>query len=188
MKRPSLNPINFLKHLFAPKSNALPTGIRARKLTGTKGRSKARLAAYNRMSGPSQEILRQSGLRDAYLKGEASLKDARGELRGRALKHGIAKPTKAEKAAAEAAKGKKRAVDAQVDHAAYVASKVAYKLRDAGRKVNFVNMVANLSVLSTDALDAVEKLDVAEIRAYAGDENNTITLPSGRRINPLWYN
>jgi hypothetical protein len=180
MARPKLNPLNFLKHLFAPKSNPLPTGIRARKLVGTKGRNKARLASYNRMAGPTQEILRQSGMREQYLKGEISLKDAREALRKSAVKQGVAKPN---------AKDKLRtSLESHVDHAASVAIRVGIKLRAEGKKVNSVNMIRNMSYLSTESLDEVDTMSVIEIRAFAGNEDNVIELPNGRRVNPLWYN
>lgn len=85
----------FLAFLFNPKRKPKPTGLRARPLKGLKGGRKAgRLAAYNRMSAVNQELLKQSGLRDEYLRGEFSLKEARAKLRDRAVNLGLAKPTR----------------------------------------------------------------------------------------------
>lgn len=184
MRRPKLNPASFLKHLFAPKSNALPTGIRARKLVGTKGRSKARLSTYNRMSGRSQEILRQSGMREEYLRGEVSLKDAKAALRKTALNKGYAKPTKAEKAQEE----KTRAFDSHMQHTVWAAAKVSQKLRANGKQPNHVNMIKRMALLSDDSLNMAANMDITEIKAYAGDEDNVILMPDGTTVNPLWYN
>lgn len=184
MKRPKLSLSSFLKHLFAPKTNALPTGIRARKLVGTKGRSKARLAAYNRMSGASQEVLRQAGLREEYLKGQSSLKDARGILRAKALQQGYAKPTKREK---------QEAIDAgkfttHVELATWAASRIGSKLREVGRQPNYERMVKNLTFLTDQSLVRAVEMEIGEIRQLAGDDDLLITLPDGRKINPFWYN
>ena len=86
---------SFLAYLFNPKKSPKPKGLRARPLKGLKGGRKAgRLAAYNRMSAINQELLKQSGLRDEYLRGEFSLKEARTKLRDHAVNLGLAKPTR----------------------------------------------------------------------------------------------
>src|SRR3954463_15769083 len=93
-KKPSFTDTNFLAHIFGPKRHAQPSGIRKTRLTGVKGgRSKLRLAAFNRMSPVNQEMLKRAGLRDDYLKGNASLAEAKRALRPQAVRLGVAKPT-----------------------------------------------------------------------------------------------
>lgn len=92
-KRPPLSDQSFLAHVFGPKRNAQPSGIRKTHLSGTRGgRTKARLAAFNRMSPVNQELLKRSGLRDGYLRGEYKLGDAKEALRAKAVSLGVAKP------------------------------------------------------------------------------------------------
>lgn len=94
MSRPPLNDKTFLSHVFHPKRDPLPTGLRKRKLESVAGRKPARLRAYNKMDAVKQEILKRSGLRDAYLKGESTLVEARRKLRTEAIQLGVAKPVK----------------------------------------------------------------------------------------------
>lgn len=179
MKRPALSAASFLKHLFAPKTNPLPTGIRKRALKGAKGQSKARIAAYNRMSGASQEILRMSGMRDQYLKGEASLADAKKGLRQQAVSKGYAKPTKNDI--------QKARLDKHVSSAAHVVAKTVAKLRDGGKEVNPANMLRRMAALDDASLGYISNLPYEEIRRYAADKDQMITLPDGTQFNPLWY-
>lgn len=94
MPRPPLSDASFLSHVFHPKRDPQPTGLRKRKLEGLTGRKPARLRAYNNMTAVKQEILKRSGLRDAYLKGESTLVEARRKLRIEAINLGVAKPVK----------------------------------------------------------------------------------------------
>jgi hypothetical protein len=93
-RRPALTDGSFLSHIFSPKKNPLPTGIRHRKIVSTKGRVKARVNAYNKMPAKNQEVLARTGQRDAYLRGETTLVQARSKLRETAIKLGVAKPVK----------------------------------------------------------------------------------------------
>src|ERR1700750_76770 len=90
-KRPGLSEDSFLAHLFSPAKTPLPSGIRKTKLKGTKGQSKGRVAAFNRMTPFKQEMLKRAGLRDQYLRGNASLADAKKALRPKAESKGLAK-------------------------------------------------------------------------------------------------
>lgn len=91
-KRPPLSDESFLGHLFGPKKHELPTGIRKTTLKGSKGQRKARVAAFNRMTPFKQELLKRSGKRDAYLRGEATLADAKNSLRPAAIAKKLARP------------------------------------------------------------------------------------------------
>lgn len=93
-KRPALNDSTFLSFVFHPSKSAKPTGLRKTTLKGTKGRKKARLASYNRMDAVKQAILAKTGSRDAYLRGDITLIQARGKLREQAVALGVAKPVR----------------------------------------------------------------------------------------------
>lgn len=174
-KRPRLSDDSFLKHLFSPAKNPLPTGIRKRSLKGTRGRDKARLAAYNRMSGANQELLKRSGLREAYLKGDASLQDAKHALRPEAVRRGIAKglrpvlPTPG------------RSLDDQV--AGYVYRTVTGDRRPT---VNYNTIRKNVTHLPPGVKPDVLNWTPGKIKAYAADTANVIDV-DGTQINPLWY-
>jgi hypothetical protein len=176
-KRPALTDDNFLKHLFSPKKNALPTGIRKRTLALTKGRTKARLAAYNRMSPLNQETLRRSGLRDAYLNGTVRLTDARKALRQIAVGKGYAKPSKTKSLGGHIGF---TTLDARV------AAHVTRSLREAGRTVDYDRLSTNVPYMDQDDKIEAERWNVARIRAYAGDSSKIVEIDD-RRFNPLWY-
>lgn len=93
-KRPALTNRSFLAAVFSPKKNPVPTGLRKKKLAGVKGRSAARLRSYNGMTALNQQILERAGQREAYLRGDATIADAKRVLRNAAVDLGIAKPLK----------------------------------------------------------------------------------------------
>jgi len=90
-KRPKLSEDSFLGHLFSPAKNPLPTGVRKTTLKGAKGQRKGRVAAFNRMTPFKQELLKRSGTRDSYLRGETTLADAKARLRPQAIAKNLAK-------------------------------------------------------------------------------------------------
>ncbi len=175
-KRPALSEDSFLKHLFSPKRNLLPTGIRKRALAFTAGRSKARVAAYNRMSATSQEILRRSGTRDAYLAGTSTLADARKALRSTAVEKGFARGVKARVKAASR--------DTHLDDR--VASYIARQLIDAGKQISYPVLRKNIVIAPQDELAGMIHWDAARITAYGSDGSKTIIIDAKER-NPLWY-
>ena len=92
-RKPALTDQSLLGSVFNPKKNPAPSGLRHVELKGLKGgRTAKRLAAFNRMSPLSQEVLKRSGQREAYLRGESTLAEAKSELRKVAVNLGIAKP------------------------------------------------------------------------------------------------
>ena len=184
-KRPTLSEDSFLKHLFSPKKNLLPTGIRKRPITATAGRVKGRVAAYNRMSATSQEILRRSGLRDAYLKGTVGLPDARKVLRDTAVSKGFAKPLRTR--ATPPAKGP--SLDGMV------AMHVATTLAKHGKLVD-QKFYYRVPFIPPELKPEVLKWDASQIRAYGGhndpeyyarDTDGELVYIDGHPFNPLWY-
>lgn len=175
-KRPKLSEDSFLKHLFAPSKNPLPSGIRKRKLVGTKGRTKRRLAAYNRMSGANQELLQRAGLRDEYLAGNATLSDARRTLRTTAVEKGIAHPLRQ-----PVTGGPSRSLDDLV--AGYVYRSMTGDLRPT---VNYDHIRSNITHLPPNVKPNVLKWSPGKIKAYASNDENKV-WNGNTHINPLWY-
>lgn len=177
VKRPALTEDTFLRHLFSPKKNPLPTGLRARALAFTKGRTKARVSAYNRMSAASQHLLKQSGMRDAYLRGEVSLKDARGTLRQKAVSKGFAKPLRVKVTEPY----KRTPLDIRIG------AFVTQTLRDGGKAPNVGKVYERVAYLPDRVKERIQHWGIGQIKAYAGDSDNIIII-DGIEINPLWYN
>jgi hypothetical protein len=178
-KRPALNDTSFLGHLFSPKKNPLPAGIRKTHLSGTRGgRTKARLAAFNRMSPTSQELLRRSGKRESYLKGETSLSEAKASLRQAAVSLGVAKPLPKRK---NTGRVTRTALDIKV--AAYITETV----RNAGRPVNQARVDENVVFIPDDVIGDVPKWDYGHIK-YAARKGSEYEIDvEGMKRNGFWY-
>lgn len=174
-KRPALTEDSFLRHLFSPKKNPLPTGLRKRALAFSKGRTKARVASYNRMSAANQELLKRSGQRDAYLRGEATLTDARKSLRNTAVGKGIAKPLKT---------AKKALLPATPDS---VADHVIREFSQAHVEFNATKLRNNIEYMPEADKRMILKAKVDKIKQYAGDKSKDIIYSDGEKRNPLWY-
>jgi hypothetical protein len=178
-KRPALTEDSFLKHLFSPRKNLLPTGLRKRPVAFSKGRTKARVASYNRMNAKSQEVLRTAGLKDAYLRGDASLTDARKGLRSKAVEKGFAKPLRqAKQAVAKTSRG-------NIDTA--VAAHIVHALKKANFIPNIGRIHNSVPFMPEEDKDKALRFTSAQIRAYAGDSTKLVTI-DGEQRNPLWYN
>lgn len=176
--RPSLSEDTFLKHLFSPRKNPLPTGIRKRDVSYSKGRSKARVNAFNRMSVTNREALKQSGMREAYLRGETTLRDARTALRGTAVQKGYARPVTG------TASPTAPAVAGSLD--SIVTGHVVRELRKAGLHPNPQKLRKRIPHMTNAEKRRVEKMSAAEMRAYASDSDNMIEIDD-EPVNPLWY-
>lgn len=179
-KRPPLNDTSFLGHLFSPKRNPAPTGLRKTHLTGTKGgRVKGRLAAFNRMSPVSQEVLRRSGKREDYLKGQSSLSEAKAALRQQAVSLGLAKPTRPKTAG--------RITYARTALDAKVAKFIKDTVRSAGRPFISEHVDNNVHLIPDDVIAQVEGWDYGQIK-YAGRKDSEYELyVDGMKKNGFWY-
>jgi hypothetical protein len=179
-KRPALSEDTFLKHLFSPKKNPLPTGIRKRALKvgpASRGYKTGRVAAFNRMSAANQELLRRSGQEAAYLKGTGSLKDARATLRGTAVSKGIARPIR-QKTQTQSFEG--RSLDDRV------AMHVIQTLRKEHYNVNQGRVYTRVPYMPEEDKVKAQKFSIGQIRAYAGDGTKVIIIED-QSFNPLWY-
>lgn len=178
-KRIPLNDSSFLGHVFSPKKNPVPSGIRKTSLKGLKGgRTKARLNAFNRMSPFNQELLKRSGQRDAYLRGEASLRDAKETLRPKAILAKVARPLR----------GAKVHVSRETSLDRAIAERLKKVVRDAGRPVNHTAVDSNIVHLGNDASEQMTMWSYGEFK-HAGRKGSEYEYvdSSGNTRNPLWY-
>lgn len=176
-KRPALTEESFLAHLFSPKKNALPTGLRARPLAAAKGRKAARVTAYNKMPALKQEVLKRSGLRDAYLKGEATFVQAKAVLCPKAVEKGVARPIRVRKAKAPVVVRNDRA------RAGSIARNAMIELARAEREYDAATIIAGSTFNQNDDAD---RLSYAQIKERAKDKDYEI-LVDGQSFNPYWY-
>ncbi len=175
-KRPALTENSFLAHLFSPKKNPLPTGLRARPVVQSKGRKVARVNAYNKLPALKQEVLKRSGKRDAFLRGEVTYTDAKKALRGTAVERGVVKPVRTRAPKPQPlSKGRARSGE--------VAQFLMYQLRRADKDYDPATVVAGSMFI--DDPD-VTSLDYQGIKDRASDPDYMITV-NGSSFNPYWY-
>lgn len=174
-KRPTLTTQSFLAHIFSPKKNPLPTGLRARPIALTKGRKAARVNSYNKLPAVKQEVIKRSGLREKFLRGEVSFTDARKTLREQAVKASIVKPLRTPKP-------KKMSLSRA--RQGYIAQYLLNTLRSAGKTPRVPTVYAGSQFIEEDD---VETLTYSQIAERARDERYVVTL-NGERFNPYWYN
>lgn len=177
-KRPPLSEDTFLAHLFSPKKHAQPSGIRKTTLKGTKGQKKARVAAFNRMSPFNQELLKRSGQRDAYLRGEGTLANAKASLRPSAIAKRLAHPLRGKPVRG----GQPTNLDIRV------ASYLKYKLAGNVEKYNPETIDNENEYLGLNADEGMLRWDTGRIKAAGkhGSEYEVIG-PDGKVHNPFWY-
>lgn len=178
-KRIPLSEQSFLAHVFAPKRNPLPSGIRKTTLKGTRGgRTTGRLAAFNRMSPFNQELLKRSGQREAYLRGQASLADAKAALRPKAIAANLAKPLRSAK---KIASGRITALDRMI------AEHLKRTVRAEGKDVND-RTVENQMVWLDNGTDAMTTWSYGQVK-YAGRKGSEYERvdTEGVTHNPFWY-
>lgn len=177
-RRPPLSESNFLAHVFSPRKQPLPTGLRKSILVGTKGRNKRRLSAFNRMSAFQQEVLKRSGQRDSYLRGDSTLADAKRLLRPKAIGLGVAKPVKSRHRGVPA-----HLIKTPLD--ALVARHVRAEVIAAGRPFNITTSVTEMQYL--DAEDDMLTWTYGEIKHAGRRGSEYEVVVSGTAHNPFWY-
>ncbi len=185
-KRPPLSEQSLLAYIFSPKKNALPTGLRARPITSSKGRKAARVSAYNKMPAVKQEVLKRSGQRDAFLAGTITFTDAKKLLRQTAVQKGIVKPVRAR--APRSGKDKPRVGPSlrrqSIDRANEIALTLLAVLRRAGKDPSVPTVVAGSNFIQEDD---VLSLDYEGIKERARDKDYEMIV-NGSTFNPYWYN
>ncbi len=82
---------SFILSVFRPSKNPTPSGIRHTIVKLMKGRTRARVNAWNKMTPAKQEVIRRTGNRDKYLSGKTTYAEAKRQLREKAVSDGIIK-------------------------------------------------------------------------------------------------
>jgi hypothetical protein len=184
MKRPVLSEGSFLAHLFHPKKVAQPTGLRKTTLKGGRGTVKRRVNAFNKLGAVQQEVLKRSGTKDTYLRGESTLADAKRKLRGTAVNLGLTTPVKPR--VAKPAAGSRARLDEFIK--GIVAQNILKKTREAGKFPDPRTVLDEVDTLTPDTYDpAMRKWDYAELK-YAGRQGSEYSVwIDGREHNPFWY-
>lgn len=184
MRRPILSDTSFLAHLFSPKKNPQPTGIRKKTLKGLKGQSKSRVAAFNRMSPVNQELLKRSGLRDLYLRGDASLTDARRSVRPRAVEYGVARPLAANRPVLRVP----RPMTHREQVNAQVARHIKRTLADSNKRFNAVKISERVPRIPDYIVEFVGDWDYHQISDAARKGSPFDVIEDGEiTFNPFWY-
>lgn len=178
-KRPSLTDESFLAHLFSPKKNALPTGLRARPVAQTKGRKVARVNAYNKMSAVKQEVLKRSGQRDAYLQGKATFVEARKKLRDVAVGKGVVKPVRRRGPKPPVKISRRDALDAMIAQH-FVA---ALKRGETRQEVDPQGVFKRVPYIQENDLELLDRQTIID---RASDPQYIMTV-NGHEFNPYWY-
>ena len=185
MQRPILSDTSLLAHIFGPKKNPQPTGIRKTKLKGKKGQTKGRIAAFNRMSPVNQELLKRTGRRDEYLRGEISLTDVRKAVRAHAVSLGVAKPTpnmpQLPTRRVQTPMTRRQMVDK------LVARHIKITLSDAGRRYSDRGIDERVPRIPSYIVEHVQTWDYAQIKAAAGTGSPFEIIEANNRFNPFWY-
>lgn len=182
-RRPKLNDSNFLAHLFAPKKNPLPTGLRKRDVKGGKDAKATRVRSYNKFSAAQQEVLKRTGLRDAYLAGNTSLADAKRTLRLKAVDAGIVKPLKSRIRTATPTVG--RDDGWEVFHHLNTLNGLESKKdpRTIGKLVNYMTGAQREKALRMKTQTDI----VIAARVKARDDSSDYVLLDGKEVNVFWY-
>lgn len=181
--RPTLTDESFLAYLFRPSKNEKPTGLRKRSLKGSKGHSKARLRSYNRMSAVNQAVIDRSGQRDAYLKGEVSFLNLKGQLRQQAVSKRIAKAPRQRRKSTPTQQPlfKETPLDRLVQ------AHLQRTLNAEGRPFNQQESDKQIVYMQTDDGHDALTWDYGRIR-YAGRAGSEYeVVEDGVRHNPFWY-
>lgn len=173
-KRPALTAQSFLAHVFSPKKNPLPTGLRARPVAVTKGRKAVRVNAYNKLPAVKQEVIKRSGLRDKFLKGEVTYTDARKILRDVAVRNNVVKPLRTPKP---------KRMSLSRARQGFIAQHLMFEIRRGGKEPNPATVYAGSQFIEDD--DA-ETLTYAQIKERASDPDYVVKL-NGESFNPYWY-
>lgn len=172
-KRPPLSEDAFLRFVFRPKSNPMPTGMRKRHVSSTRGRNSRRVAAFNKLSPAQQRILDRTGNREKYLKGEVNLSEAKRQLRGVAERTGVfesAKSLKQRGIANILARAEEREVTPKTS---------AIKPQTVEENANRWNPTER---------KIAARLTYPELKALASDKNlEEVDTDTGEIYNPYWY-
>lgn len=182
-KRPPLSDSSFLAAVFSPSRNPVPVGLRKRKVTGVTGRKATRVKSFNQMSALNQRILDETKQREAYLRGDITISEAKRALRSKAVDLGIVKPARRKSAGAKAQKlgiGDKRS--RALDH-------LWRKLQGTTTRkpVNFMVLRRGTLLMSPEQIDRALQMEVEDIKTAANNPDEQIDISEAQKLNPFWY-
>lgn len=182
-KRPPLSDTSFLAAVFAPKANPVPVGLRKRRLKGVTGRKASRLKSYNSMSALNQRVLDETKQREAYLRGDITIAEAKRALRNKAVDLGIVKPLRGERRAAKGiigSAGNKRS--RVLDH-------MWRQLQGSTTKkpVNIGMLRRGTLFMRPDQLTRALNMTAADIKEAASNDDEKVEVVEGQSLNPFWY-
>lgn len=179
-KRPAFSDRSFLAAVFSPTKNPVPTGIRKRPVKGTVGRKASRVRSYNAMPPINQLVLYRSDMRDQYLRGDATLADAKRALRGAAVDLGIAKPLRSQKQTIRSGSFSDPATRAY-SHLVDTLSSAPTRNR-----VNVATVRQGTLLMTDDQLRHTLDMDFPAIVSAAKNPDLQVEI-NGKMRNPYWY-
>lgn len=179
--RPPFSESAFLAAVFSPKKNPAPKGLRKTVLKSLKGRKATRVKLYNSMSALNQKILVETKQRDAYLRGEVSITDAKRELRQRAVDLGVARPLRA------------RNVPSVPRSAGDIRTRVLDHLwtqltgATTRAPVNIGVLRRGTLLMTSDQLNRSLRMAAPDIKQAAGNPDEALDVGTETKLNPFWY-
>jgi hypothetical protein len=175
---------SFLSYLFHPKTSKRPTGLRRHKVTSVRGGRKAsRVRSYNLLDPVKQRVIDSVG-REAYLRGDLTLTEAKRHLRPTAIELGVAKPVKS--------RASRRIAE---DQAAVGIIRAASQRNPFNRKgfeksrINPRIVRGNVKKLTPSELALARDITYKELeyRATKSDDPRYTDVVTGEIRNPWWY-
>lgn len=182
-QRPPLSDSSFLAAVFSPKKNPIPVGLRKSRLASVTGRKASRLKSYNAMSALNQRVLAETKQREAYLRGDVTIAEAKRALRNKAVELGVAKPLRPK--VTVTGPPTSRAVDKRtrvLDH--MWRQLTGTKTR---QPVNIGVLRRGTLMMSPDQLSRALDMAAPDIKSAANNPEEAIEVAEGKHLNPFWY-
>lgn len=165
-RRPALTNQSFLQSIFHPSKYQTPTGLKKRSASKTSSRNTRRVRAFNNLTPAKQAILDKAGQREAYLRGETTLAQAKDSLRVEAIRHHWIKPS---------------TKTSSIEH--HVSTIVQ---RATGRNIDPDKLHTHITAMTPEQRREVSGMSFAELQQRASDKDN-ITETEDGDVNPFWY-
>jgi len=187
---------NFLAHIFHPSKNPRPTGLRRHHITWRgigKSRKTSRIRAFNRMTPVQQRVI-EAVDREAYLRGQLTLAEAKRRLRPYAIQRGIAKPLKSRAITGpdERTVTRRRYEQLAIQNILTVA-----EYRDPFKANGYEKNPISRQTVEHNVKHVMRNAQVKKAATVSYDEllheatkdsiNRAIDFTTGEIINPWWY-
>lgn len=165
-RKPALSNKSFLQSIFQPSKHQTPKGLRKRSATKTSGRNARRVRAFNNLTPAKQAILDKANQREAYLRGDTTLTEAKNSLRAEAIRNGWTAPVTR---------------TTSIEH--HISSLVQ---RATGRNIDPDKLHQRVNAMTPEQRREASSLTFAELQQRASDNDNLIETDDGD-TNPFWY-